>query len=351
MVKERNFSLVLGGGGLKGLAHVGVLEALEEEGALPNSIVGSSVGALVAATWCAGMPVEEMKQIALDLRRRDLFQVAHRDMALKRMRSPALYRQEPMEALIRGLLGEITFEELKLPLIVNTVDLNAGTQVFWGAPGLRNISVADAVYASLALPGYLPPKEIEARHFVDGATVANLPVAIAATAGEDLVVAVDVGASGVFRSGLQESGFAAIYARAVELAVETMRDRQLKAWSKPPLLLLQPRVEHIPMFSFFHNRELLDEGYRATREILDDPSEIPSPDQEGIFPRRRVTVRVEKERCVGCGACLVHGPPGLFEIGDDGLARVTEPNQTWSPADGGFVRHCPTYAIMARRAP
>ena len=84
------FTLVLSGGGLKGLAHIGVLKALEERGMRPSLIVGSSMGSMVAGAWAAGMTLDEMERRALALLRRDVFRVAHVDMALKRMHAPAL---------------------------------------------------------------------------------------------------------------------------------------------------------------------------------------------------------------------------------------------------------------------
>src|SRR3989454_8533341 len=103
---DTRFTLVLGGGGMKGLAHIGVLQALTERGLLPTHIVGSSVGALVGAAWSAGRSVAELREVAIRLRRRDIFAVAHADMAFKRMRSPALFRREPLETLLERLVGD-----------------------------------------------------------------------------------------------------------------------------------------------------------------------------------------------------------------------------------------------------
>src|SRR5947207_14201247 len=139
------YSLVLGGGGMKGLAHIGVLQALTERGLLPTHIVGSSVGALVGAAWSAGHSVAELREIAVNLRRKDIFAVAHADMAFKRMRSPALFRREPLDTLLERLVGDITFHELAHPLVVNTVDVNSGMQVFWGLEGLDELPVREAV--------------------------------------------------------------------------------------------------------------------------------------------------------------------------------------------------------------
>jgi len=347
--RDTPFTLVLGGGGMKGLAHIGVLQALIERGHRPTRIIGSSVGALVAAAWAGGMGIAKLREIALGLRRKDVFAVAHADMALKRMRSPALFKREPLEHLIQRTVGDLTFQQLDPPVIVNTVDLNSGMQVFWGLPGLDDIRVADAVFASCALPGYFPPHEIGGRFYVDGAVVANVPFVAARALGPEPIVAVDVSASSVLTADAQDEGFAGVFARATEILMQTLLEQRVRTWTTPPVYYIQPRVEHVTMFSFDHLREEIEEGFRATSAAL-DRNDWPEPDDVGIFPKRRVIVRVERERCIGCGACLVHGPQGLFVLDSERKAVVTQPDQEWSPMDGGYIRHCPTYAIIARPA-
>jgi ferredoxin len=163
-------------------------------------------------------------------------------------------------------------------------------------------------------------------------------------------VAVDVSASNALREDVQDQGFASVFARATEIAMQTMLEMRLAEWTTPPLYYLNPRVEHISMFSFSHLREVVEEGYRATKAGLDHLDQWPEPRDEGVFPRRMVLVRVQRERCIGCGACLVQGPKGLFVLDAEGKAVVTRPEQIWNPVDGGFIRHCPTYAISARPA-
>lgn len=345
----RRFTLVLGGGGLRGLAHVGVLHALADHRLTPQEVVGSSVGSLVAAAWCAGMSIQEMRGLATELRRRDLFQIAHGDMAIRRMRSPAVYRPEPLANFVRGVLGDLAFEELERPLLVNTVDVNSGTQVFWGSPGLQDVPVADAVIASCALPGFLPPHEIDGRHFVDGAAASNLPVNPIPGVERDLVMAADVSARGRANLTVHEDGFAAVYARAIEIGIQRMDEATLRRWSRPPLLLIRPNVSHVPLLSFQHNAELIDAGYRAAHAVLDRPDSLPPPDAVGVFPRARVEVRVVAERCVGCRACVGFGPPGQFRMNADGKAEVTDPTPLWSPVDVLCVMQCPTGAIEVSR--
>jgi len=351
MTSAPRFALVLGGGGLRGLAHVGALAELEAHGWVPEEVVGTSIGALVAAAWAAGNSVRDIADFALGLRRRDIFDIAHTDMALKRMRAPALYRAEPLDNLVRGLLGDLTFADLPRRLIIASVEINSGMQIFWGLPGLTHVKVADAVFASCALPGFFPPREIEGRFWMDGALVDNLPVHLAASRGHQAVVAVDVGATSVLRADTQDAGFAAIFARATEIVFQQAMACRLASWSSPPLLLVQPRVEHLPMFTFDHTNELMNEGRRATGAALDQAAGDLRHARGGIFPRRLIQLGVRRERCIGCGACVANAPPGCFQLDAEGKAVARAEPCRWSPVDGGFIRHCPTYAITARPVP
>ena len=341
------FSLVLGGGGLKGMAHIGVFQALEESGMTPGMVVGCSMGSLIAGAWTAGMPVAEMRDIALSVTRKDVFQVAHADMAFKRMRSPAVYRPEPLDALIGRLVMDRTFRELDRRLVVATADLRSGAQVLWGLPGLDHVKVREAIFGSCALPGIFPPRELDGRLCVDGAVIENLPIRIAASECAGPVLAVHVGATSGLAESADPEGFAATYIRALEIVMHTMLVERLRGWSAPPVLLVHPRVEHVGMFTFDHTRELIDEGYRATMEALEQlPAGFPAR-ASGIYPRRTVEVAVDATRCVGCGACVM-AAPNVFALGADRKAKVLAPLQQWSPVEGGYVRNCPTFAISAR---
>ena len=263
------FSLVLSGGGLKGLAHIGVFRALQERALVPDLVVGSSIGSLIGAAWAAGMTPEEMATRALKVERRHVFRVAHTDMAFRRMLCPAVYRREPLDDLITSLIGRGSFKELTRPLLINTVDLNAGLQVVWGGPGSADVRIADVVFASCALPGIFPPREILGRHYVDGAVVENLPVRVAASAAPWPVLGVNVSAAGLDREGVESQGFAATYIRGLEIVMQTQIEAVLSRWEGPPLALIHPPVMHISMFAFDHTAELIEAGYRSTIDMLD----------------------------------------------------------------------------------
>src|SRR6266568_123841 len=177
--KAHKVALVLGGGGLKGFAHIGVFRALEEMGIVPTVVAGTSIGALIGAAYARGMSVSEMTDRARSLKRRDLFRLNRMGMLLERQHSPAIYLEEPLRNIVKSISTEKRFDQLKKTLLVNTVDITRGSQLVWGLPGLRHVSVADAVYASCALPGFYPPGLIDGRRYVDGGVIDNLPVTIA----------------------------------------------------------------------------------------------------------------------------------------------------------------------------
>jgi len=343
---ESPFTLVLSGGGMKGLAHIGVLKALHERGLVPSLVVGTSMGSLVGATWATGMSTAEMIQRARAIRKRDVFQIAHADMALRRMRAPAVYRKEPLDLLLDTLVGDVTFDDLRHQLLVNTVDLNTGSQVLWGRPGFRKVRVADAVFASCALPGILPPREVGGRYCVDGAVVDSLPVIAAASAALQPIFAVDVGGSRVVRQGVEHGGFAATYMRGLEIVMQSLTSASLATWREPPMILIRPRVDHIPMFAFEHTEELLDEGYRSATQALEQMSGNGRM-TTGVYPRTSMEITVDPVRCIGCGICVAMAPK-VFQMGPTGKAEVIAPKQIWSPVDGSYTLHCPTFAISAK---
>ncbi|MGE3617304.1 MAG: patatin-like phospholipase family protein, partial [Gemmatimonadales bacterium] len=270
MASRSQISLVLGGGGLKGLAHIGVLRALEERGLVPDVVVGCSIGSLIAAAWATGMPIDEMEDRALALKRPDVFRIAHLDMALKRMMAPAVYRREPLDQLITSIVGTKTFDQLPRRLVINTVDLNTGNQILWGLPGLTSPRVADAVFASCALPGILPPRTINGHVCVDGAVVENLPIRAALAVSSGPLIVVDVGGAGGRRLGIERQGFAATYTRGLEIVMNTLAEEVMRDWSDPPVVLIRPRVERISMFSFNRTPYLIAEGFRASVATLDE---------------------------------------------------------------------------------
>lgn len=338
-------SLVLGGGGLKGFAHIGVLRALDERGIRPALVAGTSIGALIAAAYAGGMPIAEMERRALGLSKHDLFRVDHLHMVTKRMLSPSLYLAGPLEELVQEIVPATTFRRLETPLLVNTVDLERGSQVIWGLPGLQDVPVADAVYASCALPGFFPPRVIRGRTCVDGGVMENLPLSIA-TQGVDAVIGVDVGSTSIAHARrIKEKGFAAIFMRSAQTMMHALQTLQITDWSGPPLMLVQPDVARAGMFSFNHTAHLIEAGYVAACSALDEVGDAMFS-TGGVYPVRDVELHVDRTACIGCRLCASLAP-NVMAMDEAGRAIVIEPRLTWSRADGTFVHQCPTGAITA----
>jgi NTE family protein len=335
--------LVLGGGGLKGFAHIGVLRALTEAGIHPSLYAGTSIGALIAAAAAAGMSTDVMAEHARQVQRRDLFRLNHFGMLMERRRVASIYDGGPLRALCQANVADGTFEELPIPVLVNTFDIQAGTQVVWGLPGLRDVRVSDAVYASCALPGFFPPGVVDGRLCIDGGTVDNLPVQIAATEA-DAIIAVDVGSTDLTHADdIGHQGFAAIYMRAATAMMHALQQQPLARWNHPPMLLIRPRVGHVGWLSFSHTDELIAEGYRAARDALSHWSEVLEA-QSGVFPRRLVRVQVNRSLCTGCGVCPALAPTTMA-LDETGHAYPLAERFQWSPADGDFISQCPFGAL------
>jgi NTE family protein len=341
---NRRIALVLGGGGLKGFAHIGVLRALAERGIVPDAYAGTSIGAMIAAAYIGGSPIEELAERAETLRKRDLFRLNHMGMLLERMRSPSIYLEEPLRALVAGAIPDATFAELPKRLLVNTVDLDRGARVVWGLPGLENVPVRDAIYASCALPGFFPPGRVADRMCIDGGVVDNLPVSVASNFA-DLIIAVDVGSSDQLRSDAATSGFAGTYMRAATMMMHALQQFPLEHWHGPPMVLIRPRVDDANWLSFSDTAANIAEGYRSASRAL-ERFESYWDQPNCVFPRRRVQIDVIRDRCTGCGTC-VSLAPSVMGLDGSGKAFARTHIVEWSPAEGGFVHECPTAAITA----
>ena len=340
----RRIALVLGGGGLKGFAHIGVLRALDERGIVPDVYAGTSIGAMIAAAYLGGASIDELQTRAEALRKRDLFRLNHFGMLLERMRSASIYLEQPLRDLCSGAIPDVTFAALPKRLLVNTVDLHRGARVVWGLPGLEDFSVREAVYASCALPGFFPPGRVGERTCIDGGVVDNLPVSVASNFA-DLVIAVDVGSSDQSRKDAESSGFAGIYMRAATMMMHALQQFPLEHWHGPPMVLIRPRVDDAAWLSFTDTAANIAEGYRAaTRALERVDSYWDHPNC--VYPRRRVQIDVNREACTGCGTC-VSLAPAVMGMDGTGKAFARKHIVDWSPAKGGFVHECPTAAITA----
>jgi NTE family protein len=215
----------------------------------------------------------------------------------------------------------------------------------WGLPGLQDVPVRDAVYASCALPGFFPPGRVGERTCIDGGVVDNLPVSMASHFA-DIIIAVDVGSSDASQSARAEGqGFATIYMRAATMMMHALQQFPLERWHGPPMVLIRPRLNDANWLSFTDTASSIEQGYKAAMRALERFDSY--WERAGcVFPRRRVQIDVDVDKCTGCGTCVSLAPAVM---GLDATLKAFPRTRIveWSPADGGFVHECPTAAITA----
>jgi len=172
--------LVLGSGGTKGLAHVGVLEELETMGVKPAAIVGCSSGSLVAALYAQNNDIEEVKKQLMDLSVDDLIE-------LNPFNTKSVSKRKKFEKFLDKRLQVESFAELKTPLVIVATDFATGKSVYFSEG-----SVKDAVLASCSLPGIFCPFQYDNKEYIDGGLSDPLPIAHACSLNKGKVIASDV---------------------------------------------------------------------------------------------------------------------------------------------------------------
>ncbi len=179
-------SLALGGGGARGLAHVGVLKTLRREAIPVQVIAGTSMGAIIGGAYAAGVPVEQIEAFALRVqRRRDQIRLVDLKLSVS---GSGLLRGTRIYRLLADMLGEqSTFDQLQIPFAVVATDLLTGREVV-----LQEGRLVDAVRATMSVPGVFEPVARGELLLADGGVLNNLPVDVARRMGTGPVVAVDV---------------------------------------------------------------------------------------------------------------------------------------------------------------
>ncbi|MBP2642172.1 MAG: Patatin [Firmicutes bacterium] len=218
----RKVGVALSGGGLRGLAHIGVLKVLQENHVSIDMISGTSAGAIIAAMYASGYDPEEMQAIAetvnlgalidLKLSAGDLFKHGAKWFLKGNLRiwstlPSGIIKGDKIEKYFEGLWQRYTMRDTRIPLAITSVDINSGDTVFFTTPlaakrGIlnarynHNALLSDAVRASISIPGIFFPKKFRGMTLVDGAVKNNLPTDILRYMGADIVIAVDLGYDG-----------------------------------------------------------------------------------------------------------------------------------------------------------
>ncbi|HLF33464.1 MAG TPA: patatin-like phospholipase family protein [Cyclobacteriaceae bacterium] len=153
----------LSGGGARGIAHLGIMKVLEENGIRPHMIAGVSAGSIIGAFYASGFSPDEILKIIVDAR---LIRILRPAFSLK-----GILSLENTDPFFRRYMGDDSFEKLKLPLVINAVNLRSGTSRYFSTG-----SLIQTVLASCAIPAVFKPVKIDGELYVDGGVLDNLPV-------------------------------------------------------------------------------------------------------------------------------------------------------------------------------
>ena len=262
---------VFGGGGAKSLAHAGAWKALLEAGLRPSHIVGTSMGGVIGAAFAAGSSYDRLVEIALSLQRKDFAALDAWSLA-KGVFAGNILKPGPLKRTIARLVPATRFAELQIPLTITATDLDSGELVLFGALG-QDAPLVDALYASCALPLYLPPEAIDGRRLGDGGLRAVVPIDVARRIAADLVVAVDVGPGFDEPPAAKKAAIPPLvraHGEAIRVMMAAQTERAIAMWPKdaPRLVVVRAVAEREATFAVDAAERFLKAGYDATKRAL-----------------------------------------------------------------------------------
>lgn len=206
------YGLALGGGAAKGAAHIGVLQALEEQKITLHAIAGTSVGAIIAAFYAFGKSTDDIYTIA------ESMSLSH--ISGFTLKKKGFSTTDRLESLLIEQLGDVNIEDAAIPLSIVASNIRTGKkQVFTEG------NLAKAVAASAAVPGLFIPVEINGEEFVDGGLLENVPVSPLKTMGANLIIAVDLDGGDGFEA---PNDVLDVLSNALDIAINSKTKAQLK---------------------------------------------------------------------------------------------------------------------------
>jgi NTE family protein len=279
--------LVLSGGAARGLAHIGVLKALEEQGIKIDAIAGTSMGAVVGGLYASGYKIDELEKLALNIdwqaalsdappredvpfrRKQD-----DRDFLVKQKLSfrddgslglpLGVIQGQNLALLLESLLAHTSdtrdFDKLPIPFRAVATDISNGEKVVF-----RKGHLPQVIRASMSIPAVFAPVELDGRLLVDGGMTDNIPLDVAREMGVDVAIVVDIGTP--LRNRKQLTTVVDVLNQSITLMTRSNSEEQLAAL-KSSDVLIQPALAAFGVTDFGKAQEMIDAGYRATR-ILD----------------------------------------------------------------------------------
>lgn len=255
--KKIKIGIAFGGGGARGIAHIGVLKAFEELGIDFDYVAGTSAGAVVGALYSAGLTSLQIRDIALSLRTKDI------------KTSKIFFRPSKASAISDILIDifgkDLNFNELKRPFISVAVDLKNGEEVDFDRG-----SVAQVVSGSCAVPGVFAPVVYQNMHLVDGGLKNNVPADVVRKMGADVVFAIDVNHKR--GSGTESTKLLNVLGSTIGVLMRDVVKKKLEFAD----LVLEPDVTKYPSTKLENIDEMINIGYQEVMNHIDEIAKLVS---------------------------------------------------------------------------
>ncbi|MEQ1246896.1 patatin-like phospholipase family protein [Acinetobacter soli] len=243
-------ALVLGSGGARGYAHIGVIEVLEQHGIRPDFIVGTSAGSIVGAIYASGKTSSELRDIALNLKVGDV-----RELTLDKK---GFFDGKKVEDYVNQQVNHQPLEHMKIPMFVVATELKQGKQTIFNQG-----NTGQAVRASISIPSMFVPTKIQNKEYVDGGLVSPVPVEVARSLGADVVIAVDILAQPIHTETTNIWG---LFNQNINIMQNRLADEELKHAD----IVIQPELyEKAHIFDVKEREATIQAGINAAQKKLD----------------------------------------------------------------------------------
>jgi NTE family protein len=351
--RPRRTVLVLGGGGMRGFCHIGIVRAIERLGLVVDEVVGTSMGAVMAGLYASGRDSQEMEVAAGEISLKDYFRLNLLKFLVRGYRHASVYKGRTFHDLLRKWLPYRSFAELQRPFFCNAMSLTTGASRFFGMPGDEDIVVADAVYASACLPSIFEPLPIRGDHYVDGGMTETLGLRLARARQADLVIAVDLSHRDLHKPTPFRASLPHILFQTYEVMGQALNEHNLHRYVDNRTVLIKPKVSHLGLLDMPDVREIVRLGEREALEVLTthpltrylcDANAVAEEDRTVARPRDHVQLSVDMNACIHCGICAATCATQGFAavpIGD----VVKKRHNYECTRDMACERNCPTGAI------
>lgn len=255
---SKTLGLALGSGGSRGVAHIGVLLALEEAGIIPDYIAGCSMGAVVGGCFAAGMRAEQIRDIVIQLKARDIV-----DVGAGFVSRMSILRTKKLETLLSEYLGGAQIEDMKIPFCCIATDLYSGKlHVF--KKGLASV----AIQASSTIPCVFKPVRYNDMLLVDGGCLCRVPVKQVKDMGADVVLAVDALVN-TYQPVKKVGNILELVLRVFDIMDSQQTEMHGKIDGNIADITLKPELKDMSQYAVKDLERAFDEGYKLCKENID----------------------------------------------------------------------------------